>query len=149
MLADRKRHPLNNRAIQGQYPPGSTFKIVIATAALEEGVINPFTPHPLRGGLLLRQPRLPLLEKGGHGSVNLHDALVQSCDVFFYQVGQRLGIDTIADYARRFGLGVPTGIALEHEKRRHDPGLRTGSGSASASRGTPARRSRSRSARAT
>jgi penicillin-binding protein 2 len=115
-LLKDKHHPLNNRGIQGQYPPGSTFKIVVATAALEEGVINPFTHIHCGGGLQFGNHYFRCWKKGGHGAMNLHEALVQSCDVFFYQVAQRLGIDTIAHYARAFGLGIPTGIDLEHEK---------------------------------
>ena len=115
LLAD-KHKPLNNRAIQGQYPPGSTFKIIVATAALEEGVINPFTHIYCPGGMQFGNHYFRCWKKGGHGSVNLHEALVQSCDTFFYQVAQRLGIDVIAQYARAFGLGLPTGIDLEHEK---------------------------------
>lgn len=115
-LVEHARHPLSNRAIQGQYPPGSTFKIIMAAAALEEGIINPFTHLSCRGSMWFGNRRFRCWKKGGHGSVNVHQALVQSCDVFFYQVGQRLGIDTIAQYARAFGLGVPTGIALENEK---------------------------------
>jgi penicillin-binding protein 2 len=115
LLTDKHR-PLNNRAIQGQYPPGSTFKIIVATAALEEGVINPFTRIHCPGGIQFGNHYFRCWKKGGHGTVNLHEALVQSCDVFFYQVAQRLGIDVIAQYARAFGLGLPTGIDLEHEK---------------------------------
>ena len=115
LLAD-KRRPLNNRAIQGQYPPGSTFKIIVAAAALEEGTINPFTRIYCPGSLRFGTHRFRCWKRGGHGSVNVHEALVQSCDVFFYQVSQRLGVDMIADYARAFGLGLPTGIDLEHEK---------------------------------
>jgi penicillin-binding protein 2 len=115
LLAD-KHKPLNNRAIQGQYPPGSTFKIVVATAALEEGIINPFTRIYCPGGLQFGNHYFRCWKKGGHGGMNLHEAIVQSCDVFFYQVAQRLGIDTIARYARAYGLDLPTGIDLEHEK---------------------------------
>jgi len=115
LLTDKHR-PLNNRAVQGQYPPGSTFKIVVATAALEEGIINPFTRIYCPGGLQFGNHYFRCWKKGGHGSVNLHEALVQSCDVFFYQVAQRLGIDPIAKYAHAFGLGLPTGIDLEHER---------------------------------
>jgi len=115
LLTDKHR-PLNNRSIQGQYPPGSTFKVIVATAALEEGVINPFTRIHCPGGLQFGNHYFRCWKKGGHGAVNLHEAIVQSCDVFFYQVAQRLGIDTIAQYARTFGLGMPTGIDLEHEK---------------------------------
>jgi penicillin-binding protein 2 len=115
-LLNHPRHPLNNRAIQGQYPPGSIFKIVTAAAALEEGIVNPFTRIHCSGGIRFGKRTFRCWRKGGHGSVALHDALVQSCDVYFYQVGQRLGIDPLARYARAFGLGLPTGIRLEHEK---------------------------------
>ena len=115
LLTDKHR-PLNNRAMQGQYPPGSTFKIVVATAALEECIINPFTRIHCPGGLQFGNHYFRCWKKGGHGTVNLHEALVQSCDVFFYQVAQRLGIDAIARQARAFGLGMPTGVGLEHER---------------------------------
>jgi penicillin-binding protein 2 len=115
LLADKHR-PLNNRAIQGQYPPGSTFKFIVAAAALEEGIINPFTHINCPGGLKFGAHYFRCWKKGGHGPVSLHEALVQSCDTFFYQVAQRLGIELIAEYARKFGLGVSTGIDLEHEK---------------------------------
>jgi len=115
-LVSDPRRPLNNRAIQGQYPPGSVFKIVVATAALEEGVINPFTRIRCSGGVQFGNRFFRCWKKGGHGSVDLHEALVQSCDSYFYQVGQRLGIDAIAEWARRFGLGAPTGIELDHER---------------------------------
>jgi penicillin-binding protein 2 len=115
-MASDKLKPLNNRAIQGQYPPGSTFKIVVATAALEEGVINPFTRISCSGGVWFGNHYFRCWKKGGHGSMNVHEALVQSCDTFFYQVAQRLGVDTIAKYARAFGLGAPTGIRLAHEQ---------------------------------
>ena len=115
-LIDHPRRPLTDRTTQGQYPPGSTFKFVVAAAALEEGIINPFTRLHCAGKLHFGQRDFRCWKKGGHGSVNVHDALVQSCDVFFYHVGQRLGVDTIAAYARQFGLGLPTGIELEHEK---------------------------------
>ncbi len=115
LVSDRSR-PLMNRAIQGVYPPGSTFKFIVAAAALEEGVINPFTTVFCPGGLSFGNRYFRCWRKGGHGRVNVHEALVQSCDTFFYQVAQRLGVDVIAVYARKFGLGLPTGIALEHER---------------------------------
>ena len=115
-LTQEPRHPLNARATQGQYPPGSTFKIIMATAALEEGVVNPFTHIHCNGHLPFGNHDFRCWKKGGHGSMNVHDALVNSCDVFFYQVGQRLGIDTIANYARAFGLGAPTGIEIGNER---------------------------------
>jgi penicillin-binding protein 2 len=109
-------HPLANKAIQGQYPPGSTFKIVVTTAALEENIINPFTRIFCGGSMHFGNHEFHCWKKGGHGWVNLHEAVVQSCDVYFYQVGQRLGVDTIAEYSHRFGLGLPTGIPLDHER---------------------------------
>lgn len=118
-LTTHKTRPLNNRATQGQYPPGSTFKIVTAAAALEEGAVTPFTSIFCGGGYHFANRTYRCWKKGGHGTVDLHRALVESCDVYFYQVGQRLGVDTIADYAKRLGMGAVTGIALDHEK----PGL--------------------------
>ena len=115
-LTQAPRHPLNARATQGQYPPGSTFKIIMATAALEEGVVNPFTHIHCSGHLQFGTHDFRCWKKGGHGSMDVHSALVNSCDVFFYQVGERLGIDTIARYAREFGLGAPTGIETGNER---------------------------------
>ncbi len=115
-LTTHLRHPLNARATQGQYPPGSTFKIIMATAALEEGIVNPFTRIHCSGHLPFGNHDFRCWKKGGHGSMNVHDALVNSCDVFFYQIGQRLGIDTIARYARAFGLGTPSGIEIGTER---------------------------------
>ncbi|MBI3798598.1 MAG: penicillin-binding protein 2 [Deltaproteobacteria bacterium] len=114
LLAD-PLHPLSNRAIQGQYPPGSTFKVLMAAAALEKGVITPATRFSCSGGLPFGNHVFHCWKKGGHGSLDLQQAIAQSCDVYFYQVGQRLGINSIAEYARRFGLGQPLGIALDHE----------------------------------
>lgn len=115
-LNENERHPLNARATQGQYPPGSTFKIIVAAAALEEGLINPFTRIHCPGYLRYGNHTFRCWRHGGHGSVNVHDALVGSCDVFFYQLGARLGIDTLARYAREFGLGAPTGIEIGNER---------------------------------
>ncbi|MHB9072659.1 MAG: penicillin-binding protein 2 [Desulfobaccales bacterium] len=114
-----KTHPLENRAIKGQYPPGSTFKIVMAVAGLEENVITPSTIIYCNGKLPLGNHVFHCWLKGGHGGVNLHKALVESCDVYFYEVGLRLGIDRIAKWSRRFGLGEPTGLNLDKES----PGL--------------------------
>ncbi len=114
LLSDPLR-PLSNRAIQGQYPPGSTFKVIMAVAALEKGVVTPATRFFCGGGLPFGGRVFRCWKKGGHGSVDLRQAIAQSCDVYFYQVGQRLGITAIAEYARLFGLGRPTGIDLDHE----------------------------------
>lgn len=118
-LGEDRMHPLNNRASQGQYPPGSTFKIVLAIAALEEKVIEPETPLLCRGSMTFGNRVFRDWKKEGHGAVDLHKGIVQSCDVYFYQLGQRIGIDRIAKYARALGLGEKTGVALDDEK----PGL--------------------------
>ena len=118
-LSRRKDHPLENRCIKGQYPPGSTFKIVMAVAALEEKVITPTTTFQCTGELPSGKHIFHCWRKGGHGTVNLRRALVESCDVYFYQLGRRLGIERMAKWSKRFGLGVPTGIRLDREM----PGL--------------------------
>ena len=107
--------PMSNRAIQGEYPPGSTYKIVTALAGLEEGVINEQTILHCPGYYRFGARVYRCWKKGGHGNVDIIKALEESCDVFFYQVGQRLGVDRLAWYARGFGLGSPTGIILDHE----------------------------------
>jgi penicillin-binding protein 2 len=115
-LINDEMHPLQNRSIHSQYPPGSTYKIAVAYAALEEGVIDPETTIYCPGHFKLGRGRYRCWKKSGHGAVNLHDALVQSCDVYFYTVGHRMGIDTLARYARKFGFGSPAGIGLSREK---------------------------------
>lgn len=115
-LIENPHHPLTNRALQGQYPPGSAFKIVVAAAALEEGIVNPFTRIHCPGGLQFGNHYFRCWERNGHGSLNLMQALERSCDVFFYQVAQRLGIDAIARYARAFGLGEKTRVRFDGEK---------------------------------
>ena len=107
--------PMENKAIQGEYPPASTYKIVTAIAGLEEGVIDEnttfFCPgHYRYGGRVYR-----CWKKAGHGSTDIIKALAESCDVFFYQVGQKLGIDRLAWYAKACGLGYSTSIQLDHE----------------------------------
>lgn len=111
--------PLMNRVIQGQYAPGSLFKLVMATAALEEGVITPATTFYCPGHVNLYGTDFHCHKDEGHGVVNVHKALQMSCNVFFYQVGVRLEIDRIASYAKRMGLGAPSGVDLPHEA----PGL--------------------------
>ena len=110
-------NPLSNRAISGQYPPGSTYKLIVAAAALEEGVITPETRISCGGSFDLGNRTYRCWKKHGHGSVNLHRALVESCDVYFYTVGKMLGVDKIARYARLFGFGEATGIELSHERK--------------------------------
>jgi len=115
-LLNNPLKPMSNRSISGQYPPGSTYKLIVAAAALEEGIITPETTFHCNGSFELGNRSYRCWLKKGHGSVNLHRALVESCDVYFYNVGKLLGVDTIAEYARRFGLGELTGIDLPNEK---------------------------------
>jgi penicillin-binding protein 2 len=114
-LSSDKTHPLENRPLKGQYPPGSTFKIVMAVAGLEEKVITPDTIIHCSGSLPFGNHVFHCWRKGGHGRVNLYEALVDSCDIYFYNVGRRLGIDRIAKWSQRFGLGQPTGLKLDKE----------------------------------
>jgi penicillin-binding protein 2 len=115
-LVDNPFHPLENRAISGQYPPGSTFKIVSAAAALEEEVVTPQSIIYCPGHYPFGNRVFHCWKKGGHGGVDLHRSLKESCDVYYYDVGRRLGIDRLADYSRRFGLGSRTGVGLSSEK---------------------------------
>lgn len=115
-IAQNETHPLTNRATQGQYPPGSTFKIVMATAALESRTIVPSTKIRCVGGFPFGKRVYKDWKAGGHGFMDVTQALVESCDVFFYTVGQRMGIDTIADFADQFGLGQETGVELPSER---------------------------------
>jgi len=115
LLAD-PLHPLVNKTIHGQYPPGSTYKIVTAMAGLSEGVITPETVLYCTGSYVFQNRRYGCWKSQGHGAVNLKKAIAESCDVYFYQVGQKVGIDKLAAYARSFGLGQETGIGLDHEK---------------------------------
>ncbi len=115
-LVRDQRHPLTNRTVQGQYPPASTFKIVLAIAALEEGLISPETRISDPGYYVVGNRTFRDWKEGGHGLVDFHKAIVESCDVYFYQLGLRLGIDRIARYARLLGLGEKTGVELDDEK---------------------------------
>jgi penicillin-binding protein 2 len=109
-------HPLQNKGIQGQYPPGSVFKIVTAIAGLETGAITPDTRINCTGVFPYGNRNFRCWKEGGHGTLNLHQAIVESCDTYFYQVGLKVGVDAIAHYAGELGLGRKTGIALPHEK---------------------------------
>lgn len=104
--------PLINRATQGVYPPGSVFKIVTAAAALKEGVINTSTSFYCPGVYKFGKRTFRCWKDGGHGHMNLYQAIVGSCDVYFYNVAQRLGIDRLARYIKGFGFGFPTGIDI-------------------------------------
>lgn len=110
------RHPLENKALKGQYPPGSTFKIITALAGLEEGLIDEKTTVFCSGSHKHGNRAFRCWNRNGHGSVDLKKALRESCDVYFYRLGEQLGVDKIAFYARKFALGQPLGIGLDHEK---------------------------------
>ncbi|MBP8645936.1 MAG: penicillin-binding protein 2 [Syntrophobacteraceae bacterium] len=118
-LSKDASHPLLNRAIGAAYPPGSTYKAFIALAALKEGVVNPDTRIHCPGYYQFADRKYRCWRDHGHGPVDVERALIQSCDVYFYQVGMRLGVDRIAHYANLFGLGEKTGLGLHGEH----PGL--------------------------
>jgi penicillin-binding protein 2 len=107
--------PLQNRAIQGLYSPGSTFKIVVAVAALEEGVINPDFRVSCRGSAVFYGRPFQCWKRGGHGSVDLRHAMEQSCNVYYYTLGNMVGVDKIHKWATLLGLGEKTGIDLPNE----------------------------------
>lgn len=115
-LSTGENYPMLNRALQSQYPPGSTFKIATAMAALETKACTPSTTHFCGGALSKGRWRFRCWKRAGHGSVDMHDAIVQSCDVYFYQTGEDTGIDNIAKYARMMGLGAESGLRVVSEK---------------------------------
>lgn len=115
-LLNNEHHPLQNRALQNSYAPGSVFKIVMATAGLTEGVVGSDDTVYCDGSTAIYGNQFRCWKRGGHGWVNLHSALKYSCDVYFYHLGQKLGIERIAQYARMFGLGDSTGVDLRGEK---------------------------------
>jgi penicillin-binding protein 2 len=113
--SDRLR-PLQNRVIQGRYSPGSTFKIVVATAALEEGLVTPDFRVTCNGGAYFFGRYYKCHLKGGHGSVDMRRALEKSCNVYFYTLGNMLGVDRIYKWAEKLGMVGKTGIDLPNEQ---------------------------------
>ena len=109
--------PMENKAIQGEYPPGSTYKIITAMAGLEEGVIDENTQVFCPGFYRFGNRTYRCWKKGGHGQVEILKAITESCDVYFYKVGELLGVDRLAWYAKASGLGFPTGINLDKEAK--------------------------------
>lgn len=108
---------LFNRATQAMYPPASTYKVVGAMAGLESGVIDPQkTRFSCHGGLPFGNRVFKCWQRGGHGSMNLISGIAQSCDVFFYRLGLKVGVDRLAAYAGLMGLGRPTGIDIPFER---------------------------------
>ncbi len=112
-------HPLQNRSISGVYPPGSIFKIAVALAGLEEGAIDPDEEEFCGGRYQLGGHIFRCWRREGHGKVDYHRAMAESCDVYFYKLGRRLGVDTMAHYSKMLGLGKTTGLELRGER----PGL--------------------------
>ncbi len=110
-------YPLQNRVLASQYPPGSIFKMIVALAGLQEGIIDPEEEVTCTGSFSLGRRTYGCWKKTGHGEVNLHRALVESCDVYFYKLGRKLGVDKIAQYAEKFGLGKNIGFDLGHEAK--------------------------------
>jgi penicillin-binding protein 2 len=118
-LVNDYQKPLHNKVLQGEYPPGSVYKIVTTIAGLEEKLITLNEKIQCFGSYRLGNRSYRCWKKYGHGWMNIEDAIAQSCDVFFYQLGLQLGVDRLAKYAKACGLGNKTGIALELER----PGL--------------------------
>ncbi|MFN2353813.1 MAG: penicillin-binding protein 2 [Desulfopila sp.] len=110
------KKPLINKAVQGQYPPASTYKMITALAGLEKGIIDEDSVFYCPGYYSFGNRIYRCWKRGGHGAVNVKKAIAQSCDVFFYQVGQQVGVDGLAEVAKKFGLGEKTGLEIEHEK---------------------------------
>jgi len=117
LLISNPFRPMENKAIQGEYPPGSTYKIITALAGLEEGVIDENTQVFCPGFYHFGNRNFRCWKKGGHGQVKIIKAITESCDVYFYKVGELLGVDRLAWYATASGLGSPTGINLDKEAR--------------------------------
>ena len=108
--------PLTNRSIQGLYSPGSTFKMIVAIAALKHGIINTETTHSCTGKIGFGNRLYHCWKTNGHGKMNVTDAIKQSCDVFFYEISKKLGIDKIAEVAKDFGLGQSYDISMPNQK---------------------------------
>jgi len=122
-LVRNPEKPLQNKLLQGCYSPGSAFKIVMALAALQEQIITPATLAYCSGSLTVYGRPFNCWKPGGHGSVDLAEALRDSCNVYFYQLGKRLDVETISRYAAMLGLGLKTGIDLPNEKEGLVPAL--------------------------
>ena len=108
--------PLTNRSIQGLYSPGSTFKMIVAIAALKHGIIDIDTTHSCTGKIGFGNRLYHCWKTNGHGKMNVTDAIKQSCDVFFYEISKKLGIDKIAEVAKDFGLGQSYDISMPNQK---------------------------------
>ena len=104
-LINNEKKPLTNKALSGLYPPGSTIKTLVALSALENGIISPLDSFRCKGKIELHGEKFHCWEKKGHGIVNLRKGIQRSCDVYFYEVARKLGVDRLSDTAKKFGLG--------------------------------------------
>ena len=120
-LSTDTRHPLQSRTIQSTFPPGSVWKLMMVGLFLEQG-IDPKTTVACYGSVVMGNRTFRCWRAGGHGSVNMMQALVVSCDVYFYEISQKVGIDNIERYGKASGFGAPTGIDLPHERSGLVPG---------------------------
>tara|TARA_Y100000588_G_scaffold325775_1_gene359768 strand:+ start:3119 stop:5002 length:1884 start_codon:yes stop_codon:yes gene_type:complete len=115
-IISNRRSPLSNKAVSGLYPPGSVFKLIVAAAALEFGVSNPRFEVDCKGHVQLGNRDFHCWKKGGHGALSLSQAIAQSCDVYFYNLALKVGVNRVAEMAKRLGLGVLSGLDLPGEK---------------------------------
>jgi len=114
-LVGNPDRPMFNRAVQAELPPGSLFKVVVALGALSEGVVSPSRRVLCTGSLTVGNREFKCWREGGHGVVDLYQAIAQSCNIYFYTVGRELGVGKISSYAKRCGLGIKTGVDLDSE----------------------------------
>lgn len=123
LITSDPRRPLQNRPLQASYPPGSVFKLITALAALEKGAITPETTFTCPGSFNLGSHTFACWKKGGHGTLNLYQAIAKSCNVYFYNVALRTGAEEITRVAKEFGLGQPLQVGLEEEAKGFIPSL--------------------------
>ena len=121
VLRDDPRHPMQNRAIQSVYPPGSVWKLMMAGLFLEQGISRD-ARVTCTGSTTIGTTRFRCWKESGHGSVNMRESLINSCDVYYYEMGQKVGIDNIERFAKACGFGGLTGIDLPHEREGLVPG---------------------------
>ena len=114
-LLDDPGHPLVDKTLQGIYPPGSTWKMIVAAAVLGSGTWTEENTVSCPGYLKVGRRRFHCWNRRGHGTVGLKEALRGSCDIYFYKAGLAAGIDTVSEYAAMFGMGEPTGVGINHE----------------------------------
>jgi penicillin-binding protein 2 len=120
-LLEDPLHPLQNRPVQSTYPPGSIFKLAVGALGLESGTVTPAKTVFCSGKYTLGQRDFRCWNKGGHGVVDFKKSLRESCDVYYYQLGEQLGVEAISDFSIKCGFGVRTGIELPHERTGNMP----------------------------